>query len=81
MKHYIIYVVTLDGDYEYLDKSILSFDGDSTDIQAVLEKYFGEPLTNEYGKWWSLEDDYRCYTVRSLREISVEHFEILKNYL
>ena len=81
MKHYIICVITMDGDYEYLDKSILSFDGDSTDTQAVLERYFGEPMTHEYGRWWSLENDYRSYALCHLREISAEHLEILKNYL
>ena len=81
MKHYMICVVTRDGDFEYFDKSILGFSGDSSDPQAVLEEYFGEPLTNEYGKWWSLENDYRVYALYRMQEINTEHMDILKSYL
>ena len=83
MKKYLVVVKTYDGEFEYLDKTIMALDCDPSDSKQVLFEYTGDEGLEDldgYGRYTS-ESDYRHYLLYSIREIKEEHIEILKEYL
>ena len=82
MKHYLITLQTRDGEFEYFQKILLTYDGDPTDHQAALEELFGEKLTScEFSHGYQIEGDYRLYLLYHIREVEPEHLPILSQYL
>ena len=82
MKHYVITLFTRDGEFEYLDRQLFSFDGDPTDESAVLSDYFMEPVTyDEMCGGYQIDGDYRLYRVYKMKEIDPNHLDIVRKYL
>ena len=82
MKHYLVTLQTRDGEFEYFQKILLTYDGDPTDHQAVLEELFSEKLTScEFSHGYQIENDYRLYLLYHIRELEPEHLPILSQYL
>lgn len=83
MKRYLVIVKTYDGEFEYLDKTIMALDCDPSDSRQVLVEYTGdEELKDEdgYGRYTS-GSDYRQYLLYHTKEVKEEHVEILTEYL
>jgi hypothetical protein len=83
MKRYLVVVKTYDGEFEYLDKTIMALDFDPSDSRQVLVEYTGdEELKDEdgYGRYTS-GSDYRQYLLYHTKEVKEEHVEILTEYL
>lgn len=83
MKRYLVVVKTYDGEFEYLDKTIMGIDCDPNDSKQVLIEYTGDEELEDldgYGRY-SRVSDYRQYLLYSIKEIKEEHVEILKEYL
>jgi hypothetical protein len=83
MKKYLVVVKTYDGEFEYLDKTIMALDCDPNDSKQVLIEYTGDEGLEDldgYGRYTS-ESDYRHYLLYFTKEVQEEHVAILKEYL
>ena len=83
MKKYLVIVKTYDGEFEYLDKTIMALDCDPNDSKQVLIEYTGDEELNDedgYGRYTS-KGDYRQYLLYFTKEVQEEHVAILKEYL
>ena len=88
MKHYLIHVTVYDGDYEYLDKSIIALDeSDFTsdgklDDLKVLKHFTGEEEL-AYDEWlnaYQIPYCHRGYRIYHSKEIEENDLPILRKY-
>jgi len=88
MKHYLIHVTVYDGDYEYLDKSIIALDeSDFTsdgklDSLKVLKHFTGEEelAYDECLRAYQIPYCHRGYRIYHSKEIDENDLPILRKY-
>ena len=88
MKYYLIHVTVYDGDYEYLDKSIIAVDEEDftsdgkLDDLKVLKLFTGEDDL-AYDDWlraYQIPYCHRGYRLYSAKEIEENDLPILRKY-
>ena len=84
MKSYLITINTRDGEYEYVDKTILELTDEQVDSPSEilsLWRGFDDKATEAWPTWYEFGGlDYRHYQVYHIQEIEAEHARILRLY-
>jgi len=81
-KHFMVTVVTQDGEYEYRDTSIVTMNHSTTNDGDVLAMHFMQQLIfDEYTGGYQIQGDYRLYRLVGMKEIHPSDLELLRNYI
>jgi hypothetical protein len=84
MKSYLITINTRDGEYEYVDKTILELTDEQADSPSEilsLWRGFDDKPKQTYISWYEFGGlDYRQYQVYHIQKIEAEHARILRLY-
>ena len=84
MKSYLITINTRDGEYEYVDKTILELTDEQVDSPSEilsLWRGFDDKPKQTHISWYEFGNlDYRQYQVYHIQEIEAEHARILRLY-
>ena len=82
MKQYIIIVAVQDGEFEYIDQTILAWDGDPKDQLGILVDYTGDTSMEESacGGGYETQSDYRVYSLCAIKEIDENDLPVLRKY-
>lgn len=81
-KHFMVTVVTQDGEYKYRDSSIVTMNHAFTNDGDVLAMHFMQPLIrDEYTGGYQIQGDYRMYRLGGMKEISPSDVEVLRRYI
>jgi len=84
MKSYIVTINTRDGEYEYMDKTILELTDEQAESPSeILSLWRGssDKPDEVWTTWFEFGGfDHRHYQVYHIQEIEAEHVRILRKY-
>lgn len=81
-KHFMVTIVTQDGEYEYRDSSIVTMCDAAISDGDVLAMHFMQPLIyDEYTGGYQIQGDYRLYRLGGMKEISTSDLDVLRSYI
>jgi len=84
MKSYIVTINTRDGEYEYIDKTILELTDEQAESPSeILSLWRGsdDKPDEVWATWFEFRGfDHRHYQVYYIQEIEADHVRILRNY-